>query len=236
MGRDGTARAPLAGRVVRPEKDGRSKVIATRGKRWSDRSEKVFLETLAATCNVRLSAAEAGFSTTAVYGRRARWPAFREAWDAAIEHGYARIEAQLVERATDSVVRVELDGDWAPSGPPLSVAEMMNLLKIHRAQARGGPPQDYAWRQQPWDMDAIRKAILRKIEAIERARKLPATPPHPADRAEAAGDAAGDAVGDAAGVVEGACRPAPAARARSRAKAAEAGAGRAGRGKAGKGR
>ncbi|MBN8830774.1 MAG: hypothetical protein J0G94_09145 [Sphingomonadales bacterium] len=183
MGKNGSARAPLAGRVVRPAKNGKSKVVRSSGKRWSDRCEKVFLETLAATCNVRLSAAEVGFTAAALYRRRARWPAFKAAWDAAIEHGYARIEALLVERATDSVVRVELDGDWEPAGPPLSNAEMMNLLKLHRSTARGGKEQNYDWRAKPWDMDAIRASILRKIEAIERARAL--------GREQDGGDAAG---------------------------------------------
>jgi hypothetical protein len=76
--------------------------------------------------------------------------------------------AMLVERATDSVVRVELDGDWEPEGPPLSNAEMMNLLKLHRAAVRGGRPQNYGWASKPPDMDEVRKGILRKIEAIAR--------------------------------------------------------------------
>jgi hypothetical protein len=171
MSKNGSALAPLAGRVVRPAKNGKTKVIRTNGKRWSEKTEKAFLEMLAATCNVRLSAAEIGFSTVALYNRRARWPAFKAAWDAAIEQGYARIEATLIERATDSVVRVELDGDWEAAGPPLTNSEMMGLLKLHRAGARGGKPQNYAWREKPWDMDAMRKSILRKIEAIERGRK-----------------------------------------------------------------
>jgi len=171
MGKTGPALcAPLAGRVVRPAKNGKTMVIRTDGKRWSEKTEKAFLEMLAATCNVRLSAAEVGFSTTALYARRVRWPAFRDAWDAAIAHGYARIEAMLVERATDSLVRIELDGDWEPAGPPLSNAEMMNLLKLHRAAVHGGKPQNFGWRAKPWDMDEIRASILRKIEAIERAR------------------------------------------------------------------
>jgi hypothetical protein len=129
MDKIGTALAPLVGHVVRPEKDGKTKIIRVKSKaRWTDKSERIFLEVLASTCNVRLAAAECGFSTVTVYKRRMRYPGFAALWAEALEQGYARIEAMLVERATDSVVRIELDGDWEPEGPPLSNAEMMNLL------------------------------------------------------------------------------------------------------------
>jgi hypothetical protein len=169
MDNTGTALAPLVGHVVRPEKDGKTKIIRVKSKaRWTDKSERIFLEVLASTCNVRLAAAECGFSTVTVYKRRMRYPGFAALWAEAIEQGYARIEAMLVERATDSVVRIELDGDWEPEGPPLSNAEMMNLLKLHRASVRGGKPQNYGWASKPPDMDEVRKGILRKIEAIAR--------------------------------------------------------------------
>lgn len=169
MGKQVSARAPLAGRVVRPAKNGKTKIIDTNGKRWSDRTERVFLELLAATCNVRLAAREIGFSSTAIYKRRMRYPAFAALWAQAMEHGYARIEAQLVERATDSMVRIELEGDWEAGGEPLSNAEMMNLLRLHRAEVRGGAPQAFGSQRAAPDLEVIRASILRKIEAIERA-------------------------------------------------------------------
>ncbi len=69
--------------------------------RWNDEAEERFLEELAASCNVRAAAAAAGFSTTAVYQRRMRWPGFARAWAEAVDQGYARLEAMLVEQATD---------------------------------------------------------------------------------------------------------------------------------------
>ncbi|MBT2186703.1 hypothetical protein [Sphingobium nicotianae] len=168
MGKELAVPSPLAGRVVRPAINGKTKIIDTTGKRWSERAERVFLEMLAATCNVRLAAREVGFSTVAIYRRRLRYPAFAALWAEAMEHGYARIEAQLVERATDSVVRLELDGDWEQAGEPLSNAEMMNLLRLHRASVRGGKAQHYDANRKAPTLDAVRASILRKIEAIER--------------------------------------------------------------------
>ena len=153
--------------VIRQAKNGKTKVIRTSGKRWSQAAERVFLEELAATCNVRASAAAAGFSTTAIYQRRMRWPGFAEAWDAALEQGYVRLETMLVEAATDSLAREPIAGDRPV--PAMTVAEAMNLLRLHRASVRGGAPQRFDSRAKAPEFAAVRASILRKIEAIERA-------------------------------------------------------------------
>lgn len=251
MDQNGSARAPQTGRVTRPGKKTRKHQIirTTPGKRWSAQAERLFLEELAATANVRGAAAVAGFSTTALYNRRMRWPAFAEAWAQALEQGYARIETALIEMASDTAglwsdekeriaremaaatvkaagaaarqaaagdrpevekgaaggdagggdrvagdgagrdgvagVRAGagragaleapgrrliagVDGGAVSRRPALSVAEMMNILKLHRASVRGGAAQDYGWRAGPPDMEAVRNSIRRKIEAIAR--------------------------------------------------------------------
>ncbi|MGH6781017.1 MAG: hypothetical protein ACREB5_02785, partial [Sphingomonadaceae bacterium] len=80
---------------------GRARVtrIAAASHKWTAGAERVFLAELAASANVRKACALAGFSTTAVYRRRMVWPDFREAWGAAVEQGYARIELLLIARA-----------------------------------------------------------------------------------------------------------------------------------------
>jgi len=171
MAKAKTARLRAAGRVVRPAKNGNTRVIRSRA-RWSDAAEAVFLEELAATCNVTAAAEAAGFSTTAVYQRRMRWPGFAAAWAEAVEQGYARIEAMLVERATDSLRSTSIlrqAQDEREDRPAPTFAEALNLLRLHRASVRGGAPQDYRAREKAPDMDEVRASILRKIEAIERA-------------------------------------------------------------------
>jgi hypothetical protein len=167
---------------VRQDKNGKAQVIRATG-RWSQEAEARFLGELAATANVRAAAAAAGFSTTAIYRRRGQWPGFRAAWDAALDQGYARIEALLIAGACDAlsgaVAVAVADADARPvalvgDGPPLAVAPMsvdqaMNLLRLHRASARGGAPQRYDARAKPADVAAVRASILRKVAAIERA-------------------------------------------------------------------
>ena len=160
------------GRIVRPAQNGGTKVVRASAARWSDRAEGRFLDCLAQTCNVTAAAAAAGFSTTAVYRRRARWPGFAAQWDRAIDTGYARLEARLVALATDSLrapgSAPNAAADAPDAAPRMTIAEALNLLRLHRAAARGGAPQRYGWRAAAPDPEALRASILRKIAAIER--------------------------------------------------------------------
>jgi plasmid stabilization system protein ParE len=154
-----------AGRVVRPAKNRKSKIIRTTGRRWSDTAEQRFLAHLAATANVLAAAAEAGFSTTAIYRRRMMEPGFAQKWQMALETGIARIEMQLVECASSS-----LAGDDIPLDKPtprMTPTEVMNLIKLHRAAVMGGRPQRYDWRLQLPDIETVRADVLRKIKALK---------------------------------------------------------------------
>jgi hypothetical protein len=61
----------------------------------------------------------------------------------------------------------------------MTVPEITNLLRLHRAAQRGGAPQNFGWRRAAPDPDAMRASILRKIEAIERAGARAAQSPSP---------------------------------------------------------
>lgn len=159
-----------AGRVVRPAKNGKTKIIRTAGHRWSDQAERVFLTHLAASANVEASAAEAGFSTTAIYVRRMREPGFAECWQRALEQGIARIEMQLVECASSS-----LASDVIPVDKPIprmTPAEAMNLIKLHRAAVHGGKPQRYDWRAAAPAVDGVISEILQKTAAVRRWQRM----------------------------------------------------------------
>ncbi len=165
------AGAPPMGRGVRQDKNGKAQVIRATG-RWSQEAEARFLGELAATANVRAAAAAAGFSTTAIYKRRAAWPGFRAAWDAALDQGYARIEALLIAGACDALSGAgAVVGDAVPvvAVAAMTVDQAMNLLRLHRASARGGAPQRYDAKAKPADLATVRASILRKVAAIERA-------------------------------------------------------------------
>ncbi len=153
-------------------KDGPQLVESDR-KQWTDRAEAKFLDALAASCNVRWSAARTGFSKEAIYRRRRLDTAFAARWQSALEQGYARIEMALVKRALDALEGADPDPDTPI--PVLTVADAISVLKLHRA-AVAGAGRSPGWRGRPRSLDEVRGSILAQLEAIEAARaagKLP---------------------------------------------------------------
>lgn len=60
---------------------------------------ETFLEELAASCNVRTSAALADINLSTLYRWRERNAEFRARWERALDQGYAGLEAALLEQA-----------------------------------------------------------------------------------------------------------------------------------------
>jgi hypothetical protein len=144
-------------------KDG-PQVIRSTGKRWSEEAEGLFLDHLAATCNVTAAAEACGFSGCALYYRRRRDPAFAQRWQAALETGYARIETLLVQRAIEALEGFAPDPDSAVLAPK-SFNEARQMLGHHRAAVQGGPRSRRQWAR-PRSLDEVRDSILRKLAAI----------------------------------------------------------------------
>lgn len=69
----------------------------------TEAGERKFLEVLAATCNVRLACDTVGVSDGAIYLRRQASDLFADRMDAALEHGYERLEVEMLESATASL-------------------------------------------------------------------------------------------------------------------------------------
>lgn len=104
---------------------------------------EAFLNTLAATCNVRMAIEAAGVWRTTVYDARRRDAAFAALWQEALTIGYERLEAALLARAMGT------DGsapDFNFSDPEailpegkIDTALGMQLLGRHRAAVQGKP-------------------------------------------------------------------------------------------------
>src|SRR3546814_18050578 len=70
---------------------------------------RTFLDALAATCNVPLAARPAGFPLRTRYRWRHQHAAFADAWQRALETGYARLQTARLGRACRTErVRVEV--------------------------------------------------------------------------------------------------------------------------------
>jgi hypothetical protein len=93
-----------AGSVVRRTRWGPAQRVRAH-KQWCDEDEDVFLDALAATCNVTLACEQADVSHTTVYRQRRLRADFTIKWQAALEQGYAAMEMALVEAANLSTAR-----------------------------------------------------------------------------------------------------------------------------------
>lgn len=180
--REGLSQSGLAGgappalardEIVRSSVKGRPCIMRVGPGRWSSQKEALFLEALERTANVKRSAQAAGVSSTAVYARRIRWPGLAEAWAAALRRGYLDVEMLLIENAKATLG----DGDVGPTqagrarvAEPMSIGDALNLLRLHRAEVKGGRPQRYGWRAREPDIETVRAEIMRKVEAMERRR------------------------------------------------------------------
>ncbi len=160
-------RSGPAGTILRGGgKDG-PQIIESRGKRWTDRAEEIFLDHLAATCNVSAAARKCGFSREAIYKRRRRDPRFARLWDEALAIGYPRLEAALVRAAVDTMEGRAPDPD-SPI-PPMSARDAIAVLKLHQDRVHGTGKRP-GWRGRPRSLAEVKQSILKKLAAMHRAR------------------------------------------------------------------
>lgn len=159
---------PAASRpTLQRHRGGKPKLVRKRQPRWSDEAERVFLDTLAVTCNVGTAVAATGFSTTTAYYHRRTRPAFAQAWSEALQLGYERLEERMLQAAERTLTGADPDGVL----PVLTVPDMLTLLTMWKRTVkdgvtrRGGRP-----RHEP-DLAELREGIVRKLDAIERARR-----------------------------------------------------------------
>lgn len=136
--------------------------------RWNKAMRDTFLDHLAATCNVRESAAVIGVIPGSVYALRRREPQFAAQWDEALALGYQMLETLLVGHliAGGKGRNDTLKGGVDTVLGPLDVEAVTRLLGMHRNASGkprvGGLPRQYA---KPDETDKVLLHKLRQIEA-----------------------------------------------------------------------
>lgn len=145
-------------------------------RQWSPRVEARFLATLAATCNVKAACARAGLTAASAYNHRKRWLGFAARWDAAIEEGYARLEAGLVAHTCNVFSGEAGEGAEPAIAPPITAAQAIHLLHMNKHRVHGiGKAPGKAWRRPPsLDDPGMREGILRKFEMMLAAEDVAA--------------------------------------------------------------
>src|SRR5438046_3338750 len=88
--------------------------VTKRGWNRFDRAKKkVFLKWFAATANAAASARRAGVGYSTVFDHRMDDARFAEAWDRALEQGYARLEAKNLEMQFEQAAGPPMEFDGA---------------------------------------------------------------------------------------------------------------------------
>lgn len=160
--------------AVRGSNGRRCQIARARLKQWTPRVEKRFLEVLAGCCNVRRACAAVGLSVQSAYGHRRRWADFAERWDVALAMGYDRLEYSMVAHAGRTFDPDEPAEDaMVPELPvaPITVADALQLLRLHRYRVHGVGRALPGRRPRPRSLDEVRGSILRKLEAMAGAER-----------------------------------------------------------------
>lgn len=150
--------------MIRRSRCGRPSVQRQRGNNWTPAKRAVFLDHLAATCNVTRSCEAAGMRANGAYGLRRVDPGFAEQWRAALLTGYDRLEEALIQHAMRGLSDVE-HGEVPET--PFDPAVAMALIKMHENRKQGlkkagGPAVRRATEE---ETDA---AILKQLAAISK--------------------------------------------------------------------
>ena len=136
--------------------------------RWSKAMRAAFLDHLAATCNVKESAAAAGVSKNSVYQIRRRDAAFAEKWEEALALGYQMVETRLLGHVLAGFGRNDpLSYDDADPCA-IDFESALRLLAAHRNTTgkprKGGVGPQFA---APDETDAV---LLKRLKVIEMRR------------------------------------------------------------------
>jgi hypothetical protein len=149
-------------------KDG-PQIIHSKGKRWTDAAEEIFLDALAASNNATWAAKQCGFSCEAIYARARRLPDFAEKMTAARAFARDRIDEGLYRAAEDFLAGKAPD----PDAPLVvtSVEQAIAIQKLNRP-AQTGEGRRPAWPARPRALAEVHGSILKKLSAIARKNGL----------------------------------------------------------------
>ncbi len=150
---------------VRYARGGRARrMYSPKQRRWTDRKEEKFLDALAASGNIKWSAAAVDVSDHTAFRQRRLRPDFAAKWAAALDQAYVALEFELVSAARASLADLEFDTE-AHRVPKMSVADAIRVLSIYKASlTRGGR---MAGPEAPLrEMEDLRESIMKKVRAI----------------------------------------------------------------------
>lgn len=103
----------MAADVIGAHRERPAQLRKERSDAWTKQRKAKFLAELAISCNVQRACKKVGVWAASAYRRRADDPDFADAWQAALQEGYVRLEEALLSRALAVVGHDAVDGDDA---------------------------------------------------------------------------------------------------------------------------
>ncbi len=146
---------------------GRVQLRAVRKDGWTAEKRAAFLDNIAATCNVAASAQLVGLGEPAAYRLRRRDPEFAEQWRVALEAGFDRLQAMLIERAMGPL-NVHIGDTPMPDVATMDTELAMRLVEHHRRtiagvpKRRGGPAPTRATEEE------TNAALLKRLKILHK--------------------------------------------------------------------
>jgi hypothetical protein len=121
-----------------------------------------FLSHFAATCNATAAAERAGISLRTVYNWRRDNAEFREAWHAALDQGYGRLEAGLVRLVAEAMAAIADEG--AAAGQVIDPKTALAVLEAYRKHMAGARTGDIVPRRS--DIEQVRARIEQSVRTL----------------------------------------------------------------------
>ena len=169
---DGPDRELAVQRSQRGAAGSGAQLRAVRKDGWTAERRRIFMETLAATCNVSEAARVAGKNLSSAYYQKRRDPGFAREWAQAMSIGYAELEALLLRQSLFGTEEEELVLDAegmvksrkVKRGHPNAVA--VRLLVQHRREAAAKSAADAV--ERPDGEDAVERLRAALAQVRER--------------------------------------------------------------------
>ncbi|MEG3176636.1 hypothetical protein U1872_10380 [Sphingomonas sp. RB3P16] len=132
---------------------------------WTAAKRNAFLDHLAVTSNVTHAAQSVGMSTVAAHTLRRRDAGFAEAWQKALDDGYAHLEAAVLAQAIGQQADPERSGD--PEARPVDIELALRMLAARKGGAGSGQPRGPASVKRV-PIEQVTAALKRKLDALAK--------------------------------------------------------------------
>lgn len=156
-----------AGQTLHNGNKGKPQVRPVRKDGWTATKRGAFLDHIAATCNVTAAARLVGMGPSSAHKLRRVDPEFSDQWRVALDAGFDRLQAMLIERAMGPLT-VQIGDMPMPDVSTMDTELAMRLVEHHRRtiagapKRRGGPAPSRATEEE------TNAALLKRLKILHK--------------------------------------------------------------------